>query len=696
MAKIATLTENFSATLNPATWNAFGGAAASGGVGDVPCNSSYGAGIESVAVYDATSSAVFWKLVRRPSVGTGTTEGFGYVQGSAAPASNEAGFDVVGANLVLHSKTGGTVSDTSVTYSSTNHAWLRIRHDGTNLLWDGAPDSGGAPGTWVNLRSITAPAWMSSVKLFFGAGYFGTETSPVSMQIDLVNLPVAVAMTASLPYEARIALAVTASLPYEARIGIVATASLAWEATATTIPVVMTASLPYEARFGLAAPISAPYEARTRFLSITTLSWESTGGATVAVSKRASLPYEARFTASTISLISSHSSLRVLSELPPTRLHAIIATASGRRYRWAHDEPRGENALNGLRFSSAAPGGFESCDVTLARDPQADYRDLERLATLLVMGASGDVAGEYRLERAPRTSGDQVQIAPSAVGWQANLSDLKIPTPLTYTNVLASNMIRAAVAAYAPAINLADEYIETSTYVIGKAEFAVAATVADIVHEALKYGSPQPDWFVLEDRFLHLHQINTRNRHWRARIGPSGLNETGQSIDRVFNEVLVTFTDAADGVAKSYGPIGSGATFTSVNLTDPDPENPANELGLVRRSQLPLETVTPAVALILGTGYLQEFARVDNSGQAHIVGYVEDDRGALHPYWRIRAGDQISFIDAADTSYRRIVKVDCDDASRTASLDIEAPPENLQGILERFGAGFTAAVAAAG
>src|SRR4051812_4801515 len=101
-------------------------------------------------------------------------------------------------------------------------------------------------------------------------------------------------------------------------------------------------------------------------------------------------------------------------ELPPLRQYIELATPSGRRYRWADDEPNPANVPSGLRHSSTMPGGHESCDVTLPRKPGVDYSDLERLSTLRVVGAGGDVAGEFRLERAPRVSGDQMAISPSA------------------------------------------------------------------------------------------------------------------------------------------------------------------------------------------------------------------------------------------------------------------------------------------
>ena len=110
--------------------------------------------------------------------------------------------------------------------------------------------------------------------------------------------------------------------------------------------------------------------------------------------------------------------VRLVREGPPLRQHIEAITPSGRHYRWGEDEPRPENVFADLRHSSTMPGGYESCEVTLPRKPGVDYSDLERLTTLRVIGAGGQVDGEYRLERAPRVSrgsdGDQ-----SAGGWVA-------------------------------------------------------------------------------------------------------------------------------------------------------------------------------------------------------------------------------------------------------------------------------------
>jgi hypothetical protein len=42
-------------------------------------------------------------------------------------------------------------------------------------------------------------------------------------------------------------------------------------------------------------------------------------------------------------------------------------------------------------------------------------------------------------------------------------------------------------------------------------------------------------------------------------------------------------------------------------------------------------------------------------------------------------------VDANDSSYRRIVKTDKSRSDRSCSIDLDAPPEGLQSLLERLG-----------
>lgn len=552
-------------------------------------------------------------------------------------------------------------------------------------------------------------------------------------------------------------------------------------------------------------------------------------------------------------------------ELPPLRLHVEAVRLDGKRYRWGSDEPDPQNVPAGLRFSSTMPGGYESMDCTLARKPGpvGETADLDRLSTLIVRGAGGAIAGEYRLERTPKTSGDQMSISPSAVGWQAHLDDNKgvsiiyidrefgswggiarqrilnllgsgfsavgggsgnvqpdtttgIPamdigfddpggwsatnkpivepwydsgpgnsvgrvraswglfgataaadanwvlamflsnldtvgggtdstgdaftgsqgstgtfdlvatgrrrfammqfyysvaggggatnnhfgmnvyyirvygdhlltirgsTPQT-EGLFASDIIAHAVAKFAPMLVIKPDSIQQSNFIIPQMAFKDNTTATEIVRQSTRFSLS--DWGVFEGREFRWYDRNTRGRRWRARIAPAQFEETGLQVDRLWESVIVQYNDV-DGSTRTVGPPGSFADVESASLKDIDPDNPANKLGITRRSKLVMGTSTAAAATEVGRRFLEEQKLLDRSGRARITGHVTDDHGVIHPYWRVLAGDLISFIDASDTSYRRIVKADHDATAKTASLDLDAPPEGLDALLERLG-----------
>jgi hypothetical protein len=549
-------------------------------------------------------------------------------------------------------------------------------------------------------------------------------------------------------------------------------------------------------------------------------------------------------------------------ERPPLRHSIAVVTPTLRRYRWGEDEPRPENVFNGLRWGSTMPGGYDSMDCVLPRKPGVTYNDLERLTTIQVINASGSVVGEYRLERTPQTSGDQMSIAPGAVGWQAHLDDNKgvsiifldrelgewngsararilylaangynaldasvvpdavsgvpaldvgfddpggwsatykpivepvydagpgnligrvkanwgiygataagdgnwtflflanssinldgagnsIPdiftgaqgasgsadlvatvarryagiqwfygiaggtassnyrygmnatylrvigdhnlpiygtTPAT-EGLLASDMIAYALAKWCPLLRTIPGSIVATNFIIPQAKFKDHTTVSEIVKQNTRFGLE--DWAVWNNKTFYLNPRNAdpMAKKWRARIGPAKLEQTGQQMDRLWESILVQYTDV-DGTSRVVGPPGSGVDVEDSRLKDSDPANPANVLGIPRRDKLVMGTSTTSGAIEVGRRFLEEQKLVDRSGRASLVGHVEDDRGVMHAFSDVRAGDAVSFIDAADTSYRRIVRVSHDNASKTASVDLDAPPEGLQAVLERLG-----------
>jgi hypothetical protein len=254
----------------------------------------------------------------------------------------------------------------------------------------------------------------------------------------------------------------------------------------------------------------------------------------------------------------------------------------------------------------------------------------------------------------------------------------------------ASDVIAHALGRFAPLLTYttgANGTITDSSFVIPQLVFRDSTTAAEIIKQADRFHLR--DWFVWEGQnpgqpTFYYHERGARGKAWRARVGPSGLSETGLSMARLWNGVVVRYQDV-DGTTKTVGPTGALADSTSSSLVDADPLNPANKLGISRWAVLDMSGVsTLAAATEVGRRFLVETKALDTSGRADIQGHVQDDRGTYYPAWRIRAGDTIVFTDAADTSSRRVIRATYDDSTKTCAVDLDAPPDSLDSLLERL------------
>lgn len=107
-------------------------------------------GISSVNTYTFTDSHAYVELVQAPASNTSAEAVFSV----GSDFNNSYRMYVSGGNLIglrRQSAGRGAVETTlfTVSYSSTNHRFLRIRNDSGNLYMDTAPNSGGVPGTWT-------------------------------------------------------------------------------------------------------------------------------------------------------------------------------------------------------------------------------------------------------------------------------------------------------------------------------------------------------------------------------------------------------------------------------------------------------------------------------------------------------------------------------------------------------------------
>jgi hypothetical protein len=257
-------------------------------------------------------------------------------------------------------------------------------------------------------------------------------------------------------------------------------------------------------------------------------------------------------------------------------------------------------------------------------------------------------------------------------------------TPSEAPGLLASDVLAHALGRWAPKLAFTtgpEGSIKPSSFVIPQLAVLEPTTVAEILKQATRF--ELQDWAVWEGPTFYMNSRGEGGKAWRARVGPAQLQEAGPQVARLWNGVVMTYTDAA-GVTRTAGPLYSGMNTTSALLEDTDPENPLNEAGIKRWAALTMGTTTPAGAVQVGAIFLRESKTLETSGQATLVGHVEDEAGVLWPAWKVRSGDTVSFVDASDSSPRRIVNASYDDSTKSVTVQLDQPPDSLQALLERL------------
>ena len=272
----------------------------------------------------------------------------------------------------------------------------------------------------------------------------------------------------------------------------------------------------------------------------------------------------------------------------------------------------------------------------------------------------------------------------TAVYGDHNLTKYGTDSSSDARGLLASDIIKHAVQTWAPRLAVmvgGESTITASSWIVPHLSFTDPTTCAEIVKQAARFDLW--DWAVWDGPSFWYYPRGSRGTTWRVRVGPSGLSETGPQADRIYNGVVVLYKDVS-GINRMVGPPGSGVNTETTVLVDSDPQNPANLVGLQRWASLSMGVSTEAAAIQIGYAFLTEQKLLVTSGEASLVGHVEDSHGNLLPAWSVKAGDYIEFMDAADPSPRRIVKAEYTDDTKTCRVSLDSPPEGLAALLERL------------
>jgi hypothetical protein len=116
-----------------------------------PTGASYN-GMRSTATYDFTGASMYVQLIQPPA--TGTTDAWALVA-IGKDSNNYYRWEIGQGNITVLKKMAGGAKQPLHTepYNATNHQFLRVRHSGTSVIFETAPNNNGSPGTWAPFYS---------------------------------------------------------------------------------------------------------------------------------------------------------------------------------------------------------------------------------------------------------------------------------------------------------------------------------------------------------------------------------------------------------------------------------------------------------------------------------------------------------------------------------------------------------------
>jgi hypothetical protein len=88
-------------------------------------------------------------------------------------------------------------------------------------------------------------------------------------------------------------------------------------------------------------------------------------------------------------------------------------------------------------------------------------------------------------------------------------------------------------------------------------------------------------------------------------------------------------------------------------------------------------------AVEIGINWLAAANELSHAGECALSDYVMDDKGIWYPSSHVKAGDHVRF-PGRDSSYRKITHADYQRPERKASCSLDAPPEGIAALEERF------------
>ncbi|OKI16617.1 hypothetical protein [Streptomyces sp. CB03911] len=189
MTGISALVDNFNDnTVNGTLWPGnYGTYQETGGRARVACDTGFNA-YKSGTIYTLTGSSVFLQVFPPAATGAATSTCTMFL--TTTTAGTDAGFliDTAGNAMGIYLRSGfADAGAVFLTYSATDHAWLRLREAAGSLYWETSPNGT----TWTVQRTAATPAWATDTTLsLFMDSHRDAGTNNWAEYDNLNSLPV--------------------------------------------------------------------------------------------------------------------------------------------------------------------------------------------------------------------------------------------------------------------------------------------------------------------------------------------------------------------------------------------------------------------------------------------------------------------------------------------------------------------------
>lgn len=352
---------------------------------------------------------------------------------------------------------------------------------------------------------------------------------------------------------------------------------------------------------------------------------------------------------------------------PPGVTLTAMQYKGSRAGTWtAFETPTWYGSNDGLTYSSVAT---LTLDNTLRSASGTGYRRAI-LRSYLTSGPVTPAAATYQQYTQMALYGDSGVTTHTTAAGEPN-------------GVYASDVVADIVTNAAPLLTVPTGGIQATTFAIPHLVFDSPVTAAEAIQRTNAYHGW--DWLVWENRNFY-YQPAGDGVEWLARIGDgASLSLEGDSAESILTGIVVAYQD--NGVQMYAGPVGSGMDVESSSLEDASSDNPAVAHGIDRIPVLSISTPTTAAGAVeLGALYLAESNLAARRGQVTLTGEVRHPSEGLVPVWRVRAGDTIKLTDRPGDAPRRIVEVEYQHSTRTATLTLDSTAHKVDALFERIAA----------